>query len=1150
MDTDDHGDTPEGGGDGTGRDTEADRFASLFECLHGIGEPGAKAWGFLDTGRLLLRLDAPVLPRRGEAVAYCVRQAADSILETAGSSPEDRRWEQQSRKVVSAKERYEREKRFPEGRFEEALAELLAEIDALERVHNEVPKKSERQAAEVHARITGSRAAGDGLRPVRDFLRVRDEAGRKLHSTCTLDDAEQLLAECVDAMLGFLRSTADKSAELAELAGRVSPGSTDLEAAQKLIINTSDVEEFLRSAADPKWLVLLYRDGRLGPPGGPDGWWAASAAAIRLSGSHRQQVADWLKEVADQDRGDSARAAAVVGVLLRMDGPDFEAALKIAARHPRERGILHDFSRALEGVVPSDPVVERCADIFLNALIPEEQPNGLPADTGPHRISGDMTALLRMLSDGVDEENAKARIELPLFKLMKMPSGSGARSLLPLSSDQRMSISSLADLDDRYGDRRRAIGGCLVGVMARAMGLLPAAELLELAEKAPEELAGRLRTWILATAPDADPEDMAAEIERAIGSRSPHCDDVALLDRLAAELGPDPLTDRFRAALGDPPSVAEASEALGSGEVLPEWRFPYLWSGLLPEPAAEAWAESSATHVLAAQIGSPETRDDFLGLQDDPDIMGGWVESPLSAEQLREFGPVQAADEIAAWRPQPHDWGHNYQQLARTLEQVVGEDPAVWLAEPVQVAVRLRHPTYISAYLQGAAKAATDNPDDFATVPVGGLVDVITMVQREPWTAEQFGGGSRPGLDYTADWLSTRRAGTDLVKALLDSEIGLADRDSEVWTYLEEEARTNPEVFEVGPVGIGFEEDPVGYMLDNAEEDHTPSDPLFLAINEAGTRAVDAALSFMAAEYRATGAVRHEATRILEWCLNLEGLEGAKHRAIIAPNAARLSHILPEWFDQNHSLLFGEDAPGQLGQVTVNIAVKFSLPWEWLLVNHRDNIYDSAARGVERSHDWLLIAMLHGYDGYAPPEIVQRLNGRYTEACWALASLIDRIEEPTPKQLEALREFCEAVIEHDGGQDAAALGRMAHADCFDHDTWTDITLKALEATGGYIEQAHQITQRILDNPPTPQRAAILVHLVEVQTNEALARTTTDIGEDQPVYFDGAWTRRLIADKAADWLASAQDHDTAEEYGQLAETLRRHGLLRSSGPDST
>ena len=259
---------------------------------------------------------------------------------------------------------------------------------------------------------------------------------------------------------------------------------------------------------------------------------------------------------------------------------------------------------------------------------------------------------------------------------------------------------------------------------------------------------------------------------------------------------------------------------------------------------------------------------------------------------------------------------------------------------------------------------------------------------------------------------------------------------------------------------------------------------------------------------------------------------------------------MPDWFDQNRDLLFGADAPGPLGQLTIDQAVALSHPWERLLIDHRDSIYDSAARGVERSPDWLLLAMFHQVEGYEPDTLVQRIDERIDQSCGALADLLDRIDEITPGHLEILNTFCAAVTAHRDGQSAAALGSLAYADSLDHHTWAAITLKALDKTNGRIHQTHKIVRRILDNPATPDSASILTWLVEVQTNQALAQATGDTETGQPDYFEGAWPRRLIADQAADWLDAAQDRETAEEYSRLEEALRRHGLLGPASPDNT
>jgi len=1133
------------------RDAGGGRLAELLDCLSRRGVAGRKAQEFLESAHGLLAVDAPGLVCRGEAVAYFVREAADSVLKSADTATARSPWRELSQRVLDAKYRYDQAARFPEGDDSEAaLADLLGEIDALDEFKRNYETPNEVRAAEIVARLTGSPAQRGELAPMIAFLGAHKRASDMLHSRCSVEDAERLLWECEDAMLGLLRSPADREGQLSDVAGRDCPGDADLEEARRLIGTDRDLEVFLGHVGDPEWLVLLNRDGRLDPPVGRDGWWAARSAAVRLSVSHRQEVTDWLVSVAERRPGDAGWCAAVVGALLGMEDPDIALALRFAEPHQTSGRMLWLFGPALEDADPSAQIVFDCACVFLDILVEPEAPEGRGA-YGWNHMPSDLMGLLKMVADGADENNAADRIEMLLHKMRRLPVRHGDLGLFPVARDRQLPAAALLEIDldgdSAYEeDPEHALGGCLASIMGRAMDWLPAAKLLDLAEIAPEGLSGRLRTWILAAAGDSDPDAMAAEIEQAIGSRRPNCDDVALIDRIAAQAGPQAFSDRWRAALGEPPTEAEARQALESTGPLPEaWRYQFFWHLLLPEAAAEAWIGAPGPLALAEEIGHPEGRDYYTALQENHDrgggVEAGWVSSPLSADDLRPLGPERAAAEVASWRPQPMDWPHSYRLISQELEKLVKEDPAGWLADPPAIAEALRHPTYIAAYLRAAARAASDDPDPFEAVPVAGLVDVLAAVQSEPWPAEQFGGGSRPGFDYDSDWTAARQAGTELAKALVESGIGLAGRDDDVWDYLVAEARTNPDRYEPVMAGPGFAEDPVARMLENASDRHTTTDPLQMAINQAGTRAVDAALSFMAAEHKETQAVRAGAADLLEWCLRQPGLEGAKHRAIIAPHTGRLSVIMADWFDRNHPLLFGADAPGRLGQIAVDMAVKWSPLWEWLAVNYRDGIYDSAARGVERSCDWVLVAMLHGTDGYKPRRVAQQLDGRIPQACLTLARLIDRSDK-TPEQMEAFGAFCDAVIEHKRGEHVAALGRLVHADSLDCDTWTAITLKALDKTGGWIGQSHAIVERILENPPTPQGAAVLARLVEVQTNPALPRPAAPLDGHR----DGTWTRRLIADGAGDWLSAAVGREPGDEYDQLEEKLADHGLLGTVG----
>ena len=485
------------------------------------------------------------------------------------------------------------------------------------------------------------------------------------------------------------------------------------------------------SVVDPVWLELLYRDGRLDLPESHSGRWAARTAAIRLSGSHREQVTAWLKAVAEEHRREPAGCAAIVDVLLSMDDPEFETALAVAARHPRDRIILSHFGYApRRRKTPSDTIVFRCADIFLNALTPEDRQSGQNANSGwkPHPGGAD-GHLADALRRGWRIQRDEAASVLLSRKMARMPLQYGAYSLFPMGRNWQLPITVLCenDFDEYHGEPRHAIGGCLLSILTKAMGWLPAAELLELTEQAPDGLAGRLRTWILSAAPDAAPDAMVAEIEQAISSRFPNSDDIALLDRIALEFGPDCLTDRCRAALGDPPSVAEASRAWPLANCCPAGDSRTCGPACFPKRPPQRGPKRRLPHILAAQIGPPENRAYYLGLQDDPDsdISAEWVQSPLSAEHLRGLGPERAADEIAAWRPQQHDSPSAIILIADVLEQLVRDDPDGWLCDPLPVAVRLRHPTYIARYLRAANRATKEVPAAFGTATVGGLIDVF-----------------------------------------------------------------------------------------------------------------------------------------------------------------------------------------------------------------------------------------------------------------------------------------------------------------------------------------------------------------------------------------------------------------------------------------
>ena len=151
-------------------------------------------------------------------------------------------------------------------------------------------------------------------------------------------------------------------------------------------------------------------------------------------------------------------------------------------------------------------------------------------------------------------------------------------------------------------------------------------------------------------------------------------------------------------------------------------------------------------------------------------------------------------------------------ELARTLEEVVTADPTGWVSDPVSIATKLRHPTYINHYLRALAELAAD-----AEIPVDKVLDLVQLVMAHPWPAVRLG---RDDFDYDPDWRGAEHSAVDLLKALADVDVDFDDRADDVWVVLEAEVLKRSE-------------------HSGTSSDH-PLDPLETAINRPCTRALQA----------------------------------------------------------------------------------------------------------------------------------------------------------------------------------------------------------------------------------------------------------------------------------------------------------------------
>ncbi len=641
---------------------------------------------------------------------------------------------------------------------------------------------------------------------------------------------------------------------------------------------------------------------------------------------------------------------------------------------------------------------------------------------------------------------------------------------------------------------------------------------------------------------EADLEEMVRAVESAVASRMPNCDDVALIDRVVYSSEDEDANgnmSRWQAALGDPPSLSEAEEAVNSDSTwqVYTWFYPYFWVPLLPEAAASTWTGSEAFQLLIKKM-PPSGRAEFDEIANkspkpETSVRSGSVQFSLSADELSCMEPADAAREIASYPVAQDERIRETLILDSMLQGLVKADPSGWGDNPNRIAELLCHPTYISHYL---AAFSTLEFEQLSRADVDGLVDTIVGVVGEPRLVEDRDSESADSDEYAKDWEEARRAAIWLLRQLLVTEVDLASRYEEMWDLLEREARAFPQ----SRVPTDGNEISPLVLRQRSDSQHTlERDPHHRAINQQNTHALDTALLLAAHEYEATSQVRPQITALIEWCLGISGEEGAKCRAIIAARIGFLLCALPDWLEENKHHLFSADV---LGQMALDQVLSHAWPYEWICANYRSEIFDAARRGVDRSLDWILIAMLNSAKEYEPESVIEQLNARVPEACGVLVRMLDYPSTDEDISDDRADRFFELLLK--GKQYARSLGWLSRVDAMPHDKWTDLTLRAMEAAGGEIDMPEQIIRRVFDNDPTEESIRILTRLIEVQCNPAHP-LSAEANEDNNGHVSRAtWNRITISNEAPKWLELYQPKDgSSDAFLQLRETLRRHGLTK-------
>ena len=104
----------------------------------------------------------------------------------------------------------------------------------------------------------------------------------------------------------------------------------------------------------------------------------------------------------------------------------------------------------------------------------------------------------------------------------------------------------------------------------------------------------------------------------------------------------------------------------------------------------------------------------------------------------------------------------------------------------------------------------------------------------------------------------------------------------------------------------------------------------------------------MGYQYLRHGTVSDAVLNLVADTLAVGGLDGKHYRAIIARGILFLRQIAPLWVEVNRDRLFGSAAPGDLGQVTIELALAHGRPDAWVLQHLRAKVQAATGRADER----------------------------------------------------------------------------------------------------------------------------------------------------------------------------------------------------------
>lgn len=927
-----------------------------------------------------------------------------------------------------------------------ALAELLTRVRQLDQLDRGEGIHDKRLTESIHRRTGHEPTTVRDSAPAQ-YRKLVNKSNRMLHDTAVHGEVVDLCREVIALLERLFTPPLERLELFKRFAAKKSPSVRDASRVKDEILSDRHLRQFLSHISGPKWLDRLTTVGVTGLRNATRESYIHTVTGT-LSRLYPTAVYTWLCEAYDASPKETEDAIVVTQAATTLGVTATPLLLRITQDNPRAPWILPHLSAALRLVPPDAPFVEGVAEVLLCHLAEPDVRFGDGSDR--YRSLGEIG---RHLTSGVNEKSVSRRYGLLCRQLERArPDDFAVRSVAMATK----SIGGLKDTDiDDLDYPLEVLISTWVATAAHAKNLMTLEGLLRPIRKVSPLLRRRLHSWLLTQCPDQDESGAIFHIAEGIREHWPTEDDRQIVSDIHERGKVEAAVEVWRESMGASPDIPTLSESLSRDRADDGWLRCHQWASVLPDEVSVRWRK--AIIVMDGHFRATETDSVTLAERD----VSGYVGSPMSREELASVDPVEACHRVASWRPKPLDFDVDARALGQTLEEVVVSEGNQWVSAPLQYVCALQQPTYVAHYLSGVSRVLRTRA--LTTTAAGELLDVVHLVRNPPWPIVSLG---HSDFDFDTGWSWTKEVSIDLLKMMALSDTGFSDREDEAWTLLEGEVRSSEGEPEI-----------------HGEDAHAL---MTAAINWRRTRALEASVAFVRWEHQRRGVVRKSVLDLVAETLDLDGLIGALCRAIIVGNMHYLTHVAPDWLARNMDRLFGKDAPPDLAEKTLELALRWARPpaLTQVLEMYRKEVVEASVAGSEQAISHYLGAMVIGIAGYTSEEALLCISRRPALAHRAgvvLRRLFGSGDEEA--RSVTILDFWDRAIE--GGPKALLpeFGWLASVRAIGDEKLATLLLRTLRKTEGRVasEIKNEVADRVAALTPSRDALEIMDLLVRQRT---------------------------------------------------------------------